>query len=106
MRRFTSSLVLLLAALVPNVGNAQAYRFQTPAPRVTAASAAWQINGEPVTFQGDYYVPTAERVFFDANVMMQVGAYRNVPLYVDATLEPFSHVLVPVASGLLRRYER
>ena len=47
-----------------------------------------------------------QRIFFDPNVMMQVGAYKGVPLYIDATLEPFSHVLVPVAGGLMRRYER
>src|SRR4051812_33716239 len=106
MRRFTSSLFLFLAVLVPSVGNAQAYRFHTQAPRVTAAAVAWQVNGEPAIFQGEYYLATAQRIFFDPNVMMQVGAYRGVPLYVDATLEPFSHVLVPVAGGLMRRYER
>src|SRR5262249_16644261 len=55
---------------------------------------------------GDLYYATPERVFFDGHVMMQVGVYRGVPVYADATVEPHSIVYVPVAAGMLRRYER
>jgi hypothetical protein len=45
-------------------------------------------------------------VFFDPNVMVQVGVYRGVPIYADATLEPYSLVYVPVGGASMRRYER
>jgi hypothetical protein len=103
-RRAALSVLVALVALVPS--EAQVYQFATPLPRITAASAAWQLSGEPVLFAGDDYHATAERVFFDGNVMVQVGSYKGVPLYVDATIEPYSIVYVPVGSNLMRRYER
>jgi hypothetical protein len=106
MRWFAPAFALVVALLLPYSGNLHADQFQTPAPRVNAAAAEWQIDGQPVLYEGDLYFATAERVFFDGHVMMPVGVYEGVPLYADATLEPFSVVFVPVASSMMRRYER
>src|SRR5262245_38227637 len=105
MRRLVLSLGLVAATFVP-AAQAQVFQFQTPPPQITAASADWQLNGEPVVWMGVPYYPTAERYFFDGNVMMQVGSYQGVPLYADATQEPNSMLLVPISQGLMRRYER
>ena len=78
MRRFAPSFVLFVVVLMPNVGNAQADQFPTPPPRVNAATASWQVNGQPVLFQGDLYYPTAGRVFFDAKVMIRIGTCEGV----------------------------
>jgi hypothetical protein len=44
MRTFVLSLIAIVAVLVPNVGRAQAYP-----PEVTAATADWQLNSEPIS---------------------------------------------------------
>jgi hypothetical protein len=64
------------------------------------------VNGEPTVFAGEPYYATAEPVFFDGNVMMQVDAYEGVPIYADTTLEPYSPIFVPVGGRLMRHYER
>src|SRR5947209_4130191 len=46
MRVLALSLFLTVAVLLPTTGNAQVYRFRTPSPEVTAATADWQIRGE------------------------------------------------------------
>lgn len=101
-------LLFLLAAAVgvPALGTAQAYRFPTPPPAVSAASADWQIQGEPVFYAGGFYYPTGPTVFFDGNVMMRTGVYRGVPLYEDATRLPYTVVFVPIGRNLMRPYER
>lgn len=106
MRFLMLSLVLTMAVLVPNIGNAQVNMVGTRPPTVTAAGAEWQASGEPVIYNGDVYYPAGPRVFFDGNVMAQIGTFRGVPIYADATLEPNSIVYVPVSSGQLRPYER
>ena len=105
MRARTMTAVLFLVTLVPNVGNAQVYAFATPPPQVTASTARWQLQSVPIEFEGIVYQPTAFVRPFDRNVMTQVGLFDGVPLYADATLEPFSVVFVPVARGM-RQYER
>ncbi len=105
MRARWAAAVLFVTTLMPNVGNAQVYRFATPAPQVTAAAAPWQIAGDPIMVNGLVYYPTALVRQFDANVMTQVGVFDAVPVYADATLEPFSVLYVPVARGM-RTYER
>lgn len=87
-------------------GDAQVYRFPTPPPAVTAASAGWQIRGEPVFYAGGFYYPTVPTVFFDGNVMMRTGVYRGVPLYEDSTRLPYTVVFVPIGRNLMRPYER
>jgi hypothetical protein len=105
MRTRRAAAVLFVATLVPKVGSAQVYQFATPPPEVTASTAAWQIAGAPILVDGIVYYATALVRPFDGNVMRQVGVFDGVPVYADATLEPFSVVYVPVARGM-RTYER
>ena len=105
MRHFVLSLILSVAVLMPNVGNAQLIQ-PTPPPQVTAANASWQINGDPIFFAGQFYYPAGPTVYFDGNVMVRSGVYESVPLYSDTTLEPFSIVFVPVGGRVMRPYER
>lgn len=106
MRVRALGMFLFTAVVVPTIGNAQVYRFETPAPLATAASADWQVNGEPIYYAGSFYFPTGPNVFFDSHVMVQAGSYRGVPLYADATLEPYSVAYVPIGRNLMRPYER
>src|SRR5260221_13738899 len=106
MRQRVLSLVLVVAVLVPILGTAQVYQLPTPPPLVTAANAAWQINGEPVFYEGALYYPTGPTVFFDGSVMVRTGVNQGVPLYADTTLEPYSVVFVPIGGTLMRPYER
>jgi len=106
MRVWLASLVLLVAVLFPKIGNAQVYQFRTPPPEITAASASWQLNGEPVVVQGLVYHPTREFRIFDGQVMAQVAVYQAVPVYADTTMEPWSLIWIPVGQGRVRAYER
>jgi len=105
MRARWATAVLFVMTVMPRNGNAQVYQFATPPPQVTATSAWWQIESVPIQFDGIVYAPTALVRPFDGNVMTQVGAFAGVPVYADATLEPFSVLYVPVARGM-RTYER
>jgi hypothetical protein len=106
MRRFVVAVVLGVVVLIPTLGSAQAYFQPTPPPQVTAASADWQIRGEPVFYAGNFYWPTGPSVFFDGSVMVRSGAYRGVPLYADTSIAPYSIVYVPTGGNVLRPYER
>jgi hypothetical protein len=110
MRPKIIGVVALVLGFSVNIGNAQVYQPQlyqpTPAPRVTAANADWQIRGNPIFYAGDFYYPTGPNVFFDGNVMKRSGQFQGAPLYVDATLEPYSVVYVPIGRNLMRPYER
>jgi len=106
MRAFTLSLIFSMAVLFPKVSNAQAYAFGTPAPEVTAGTADWQANGEPIVVNGLVYFPTRAFRLFDPGVMQQTGVYERVPVYSDVTLEPYSVVYVPVTRSNMRVYER
>jgi hypothetical protein len=106
--------VLSLVVLLPIVGNAQAptlvgssppLQFGSAQPEVTAAAAAWQVNGEAIVVQGLAYSPTRQFRMFDGNVMTQIGIYERVPIYADATVEPFTVVYVPVGGTTMRAYE-
>jgi len=106
MRAFTLSLIVSMAVLFPKVSNAQAYAFGTPAPEVTAGTAGWQANDEPIVVNGLVYFPTRAFRLFDPGVMQQTGVYERVPVYSDVTLEPYSVVYVPVTRSNMRVYER
>src|SRR5919112_3838065 len=106
MRRLMLSFFLSVAVLVPNVGIAQVYQFETPPPQVTAAGASWQVSGRPIFYAGSFYYPAGPTVFFDGNVLVRSGVYEGVPLYSDTTLEPYSMVFVPVGGTVMRPYER
>ena len=106
MRAWVLSLVLSAAVLFPIVGKAQVYPLRPASPPATAASAEWQINGEPVVLQGIRYHPTRGYRTYDPQVMAQIGMNEGVPIYADTTLEPFSVIYVPVGRERLRAYER
>ena len=105
MRSGLVAAVLFVATLIPTVGMAQVYQVATPPPQVTAASAQWQIDSVPIQVNGVVYHPTAFVRQFDGNVMTQVATFDGVPVYADATLEPYSVIYVPTARGM-RTYER
>ena len=106
MRPLALSLFMFLVVLLPKLSSGQIVYRPTPPPLVTAASAEWQIRGEPIFFAGNYYLPTGPTVFFNGALMARVGEYRGVPLFVDTTLEAYSVLFVPVAGGVMRPYER
>lgn len=106
MRAIQVIVVAIVALLGARVGNAQLFQVPTPAPQVTAASADWQLGGEPIFYAGEVYVPSGPTVFFDGNVMVRTGDYEGVPLYANATLEQYSVVFVPVGRNEMRPYER
>jgi hypothetical protein len=107
--RSSSVFALICLALASEVSRAQVasvYYVPTPPPLVTAASEAWQINGEPIFHAGNFYYPAGPTVFFDGNTMVRVGTYKSIPLYADVTLEPYSIVFVPIGGRVMRPYER
>src|SRR3982750_4357092 len=106
MRASILGLCLTAAVLFPKTSNAQVFSFRTPPPTVTAGGADWQINSEPIVVSGIVYYPTRAFRIFDGQVMSQVGIFEGVPVYADATLEPFSLMYVPIGGARMREYER
>jgi len=106
MRASVLSLIAIVAVLVPTVGRAQTYPLRTAPPEVTAATADWQLNNEPIIVSSTLFQPTRATRMFDGQVMVQVGVYQRIPVYADATLEPTSIIYVPVGRNQLRVYER
>jgi hypothetical protein len=106
MRKVCIPVVLLVAVLLPKIGNAQVFQFRTPPPDVSAAAAGWQINGDPIVVGGLTYYPTRGFRLFDGQVMAQTGMFEGVPVYSDTTIEPYSELYVPLSNGRMRVYER
>jgi hypothetical protein len=106
MRLPNGIVVLFVAVLFPTLSNAQTAQFGTPRPQVSAATAAWQVNDEPMLVQGLVFYPTRDVRMFDAQVMTQIAVFQSIPIYADVTLEPFSIVYVPIGSDRMRTYER
>ncbi len=106
MRGFLLGLFLSVAVLLPKTGNAQVYNFRSPSPEVTAAGADWQVNSQAVVVGGLVYYPTRGFRMFDGQVMTQIGLVQGVPVYGDATLEPYSVLYVPIGRDRMREYER
>ena len=104
--RKTARNTAVLIALSASPLAAQIQSRPTDAPLVTAANESWYQLREPIQFAGDLYFHAGPAVFFDGNVMVRAGYFNGVPLYMDATIEPFSIVLVPVRRGLMQPYER
>jgi hypothetical protein len=100
--RYAALVVLLASASVA----AQVQSRPTDPPAVTAANESWFQQRAPIDFAGDTYYRAGAAVFFDGNTMVPAGSYNGVPLYVDATVEPYSVVLVPVRRGWMQPYER
>jgi hypothetical protein len=101
-----SRTVLLVVVLSATAVNAQIQMRPTEPPLVTASSENWFVQREPIDLGGELYYPAGAAVFFNGNTMTRVGHYNGVPLYADATLEPFSIVLVPMSRGVMQPYER
>jgi hypothetical protein len=106
MRGVVLGVFLCVAVLMPKLSTAQVYRAPTASPNITATGTSWYGSGYPIFYAGNYYYPTGPSVFFDGNVMNRTGNYNGVPLYEDATLEPYGIVYVPIGNNLMRPYER
>jgi hypothetical protein len=102
MRLMLAALVLLAAAPAA----AQVQSRPTDPPLVTASNESWYQLREPIQFAGELYYPAGATIFFNGNTMVRVGHYNGVPIYADATVEPFSVMLVPVTRGLMQPYQR
>jgi hypothetical protein len=105
MRRIALSAFLCTALLLPKAGSAQLAQ-ETYPPEVTAASAEWQLNGEPIFYNGTYYDAAGATIFFDGAVMSRTGVWKEVPLYQDRTLEPYTIVFVPIGGNVMKPYAR
>jgi len=106
MRVVLTVVLLLSSSGFLEVGTAQVFRTETPPPVVTAASAPWQLSRDPIFYAGAFYEPSGPVAFFDGKVMVRTGVYDTVPLYEDATLQPYSVVYVPIGGLLMRPYVR
>jgi hypothetical protein len=101
MRRFLS--IVLVSMSVSAVAQVQSR--PTDAPIVTAENESWYGRGDPIQFAGNSYIRAGAAVFFDGNRMVRSGYFNGVPLYLDATQEPYSMVFVPIGRGLMQPYE-
>jgi len=106
MRAALTVALLLSSSWMPGIGTAQVFGTETPPPIVTAASAPWQLSRDPIFYAGAFYEPSGPGAFFDGKVMVRTGVYDNIPLYEDATLQPYSVVYVPVGGLMMRPYVR
>jgi hypothetical protein len=95
---------VLIAIAVPASG--QVISRPTQAPQISAAGEAWYQLREPLLYAGEAYYPAGAAVFFNGNSMVVTGHYNGVPLYADATRDPYSVVYVPIGGGQLQPYER
>jgi hypothetical protein len=99
-------LVTSLLTLLAVPAAAQMLSRPTDAPQVSAASESWYQLREPIQYAGELYYPAGASVFFNGNSMVRTGHYNGVPLYADATRDPYSVVYVPIGGGQLQPYER
>jgi hypothetical protein len=99
-------LPILLVAVASGAVRAQVVWQPTPPPLVTAENEPWYLAAEPIVWSGTYYYPVGAQVFFNGRQMVRSGSFRGIPLYTDATRDPFSVVYVPLANGLMQPYER
>ena len=98
--------VLLVALFLATPAFAQVQSRPTDPPLVSAAGESWYQLREPMLLGADVYYHAGAAVFFNGNVMVRSGHYNGVPLYVDATMEPYSVFYVPIGRGLMQPYER
>ena len=99
-------LVTCLLALAASPAAAQMISRPTDAPTVSAVGQSWYELREPILYAGEAYYPAGAAVFFNGNQMVRTGHYNGVPLYADATRDPYSVVYVPIGGGQLKPYER
>jgi hypothetical protein len=104
-RRARRTVLAAALTLVPHLALAQAVWQPTPPPLVTAENESWYRAGSPIEWNGDFYYPAGAAQAFDPYVMVRAGSYRGIPLYTDATLEPYSIVFVPISGSRMQPYE-
>ncbi|HET7697294.1 MAG TPA: hypothetical protein VFK57_16390 [Vicinamibacterales bacterium] len=102
----TPALSLALAVLLSSRIYAQATWQPAAPPLVTAENTTWYQAAEPIIWNGDYYYPAGAVQGFNPYQMVRSGSYRGIPLYTDATLEPYSIVFVPLNGARMQPYER
>jgi hypothetical protein len=101
-----SILVTCLVAVLASPAAAQMISRPTDTPTVSAVGQSWYDLREPILYAGEAYYRGGAAVFFNANQMVRTGHYNGVPLYADATRDPYSVVYVPIGGGQLQPYER
>ena len=100
------ALPLVFALLFSSSAFAQATWQPSTPPLVTAENTTWFQSGEPIIWNGDYYFPAGAVQGFNPYQMVRSGSYQGIPLYTDATLEPYSIVFVPLNGARMQPYER
>src|SRR5436190_14532960 len=98
--------ITCLLALAASPVAAQMISRPTDAPTVSAVGQSWYELREPILYAGEAYYPAGAVVFFNANQMVRTGHFNGVPVYADATRDPYSVVYVPIGGGQLKPYER
>src|SRR5262245_1897618 len=101
-----SILVTCLLALVAVPAGAQMFSRPTDAPQISAANESWYVLREPIEYAGELYYPAGAPLHFNGNQMARTGHFNGVPLYADATRDPYSVVYVPIGGGQVKPYER
>lgn len=91
MRTFIALMMAAAVLLIPEAGAAQT-------PQLPP--------GASIVFTGSRYYPSGPTVFFDGAVMVRVGTYDGVPIYVDPTRDPINVVYLPISGKLMRPYAR
>src|SRR3982751_4444535 len=104
MRRLVLSFVF--CTLLSSSAFAQATWQPTPPPLVSAENTSWFQAGEPILWNGDFYFPAGALQGFNQYQMVRGGSYRGIPLYTDATFEPYSVVFLPISGARMQPYER
>ena len=100
------ALPFAFAVLLSGSVYAQATWQPSTPPLVTAENTTWFQAAEPIIWNGDYYYPAGAPQGFNPYQMVRGGSFRGIPLYTDATLEPYSIVFVPMNGGRMQPYER
>lgn len=100
------ALAVLFVALLSGTAYSQSMWQPAAPPLVTAESEGWFQAGDPIMWNGDVYYPAGALQGFNPYQMVRSGSFRGIPLYTDATLEPYSIVYVPLAGGRMQPYER
>jgi hypothetical protein len=100
------ALPFVVLLLLSGAAEAQMTWQPTQPPLVTADNETWYRAGDAIEWNGALYYPAGVPEAFNRYQMVRSGSYRGIPLYTDATLEPYSIVFVPIAGGRMQPYER
>ena len=89
-------LITCLLALAASHASAQMYSRPTDAPTASAVGQSWYELREPIIYAGEAYYPAGAAVAFNGYQMVRTGHFNGVPVYADATRDPYSVVYVPI----------